>query len=113
VRRVSYVSKTPNLLCLTCTRAAELFICDSCDSKGLAFTEQHTDRHAIVRCQPAIEDTSTEGQLITMERRLMENSEQRFAAVEARLLQMEEIMGRVLGKLERNEKVTLEDVQIG
>jgi hypothetical protein len=48
-----------------------------------------------------------------MERRLMENSEQRFAAVEARLLQMEEIMGRVLGKLERNEKVTLEDVQIG
>jgi hypothetical protein len=75
--------------------SAELFICDSCDEKGLAFTDKHTKRHAIVRCKRAAEDVSTEERLISLE---------------ARLGKMERTLNNVLGKLEREDILRVSDV---
>lgn len=54
-----------------------------------------------------MKETTTETQLTAMKAKF----EERFSAIEGRLHGLEGTMGRVLGKLERNETVRIEDVQ--
>lgn len=80
--------------------SAGLFICDACDAKWLAFNETHNHTHAIVRCQPAAKEITTEERLIKME-----------AKMEARLARVENVLQTVLRKLESEEIVTVEDIK--
>jgi hypothetical protein len=65
----------------------------------------------MARYQPAAQETSMEERLLSMGKKFAETSNERFVAMEARLHKMELIIDRLSGKLERNEAVTLEDVQ--
>ncbi|KAI0043931.1 hypothetical protein FA95DRAFT_1627537, partial [Auriscalpium vulgare] len=105
----------PCWYCLHCNDT--LYICKACDDKGvpkLKDLPEHTDEHALVRCQESTtteEKVSVEQRLSTLEDR-MANIEDRIGTMEGHMGKMQEVLLHVAEVLKADNKAVAESQTI-